>query len=757
MRLGSQPLLRCLTLLLGLYCAASLTVRSAPDRSDAAAFFNEAADTFLREHYSFGVRSIPVAPTNLYTAGVHRLLQLAANLYDAGQTDPLPTVFRPVLRTLSDSSVIVDGYVQDNSATNITSLTNSHEIPIVIGAKKGLPNFNEVRLLTVAQVARKLELVRLATNLPPRFTNQMYLLSISNNIMVEAWNSYTSNYPRPLTLTLDLAGSGSLRSPGGELASLAYTNHTELLVTNWPGKGFQIPVNHYVMSVPHSAYNQHDDVLRPVGSRFDSQAAIGFPVPQWTYSVRHRLRYSLRDGDRLIDYVQFSGLSQNLDLSAALFSSFLYNEEPPSIAGTWLTNRLGGGPAPATPTRGIQNQIELSAGYQYISDSDWVSYSYASPTGPDRVAALNQFRQFLSGSTNVPGTNIVAPFTPLRRLIYETVWEANDPLVHYHFSDLVRLPTNSIRIPVLPPKVPLPTNSILASPGMLNYSYSPWGGNPWRSSYNDPWAFDSRIKDPSVFSSDNWNFPQGPDLKFEELGRVHRGTPWQTIYLKAGGASNDVSLRPFFDHNTHPTNDWRISELVRDWVDTNRSLARVSINETNPVRWATALSGLKVRDGRDDPSGSGAKSEVTLTADDPGIPLLVAAINRERQRQPGQYFRHVTDLLQVPELSVASPWLAQDWLSQEFGNRREEAMEALPSQLFERLRSDPVGRLQMEAGVTRLTYDVPVDGRYQLEKSDDLMNWFPVLRRDSAGRRLDFNPPSPTPGENLFYRLRSFE
>ena len=41
------------------------------------------------------------------------------------------------------------------------------------------------------------------------------------------------------------------------------------------------------------------------------------------------------------------------------------------------------------------------------------------------------------------------------------------------------------------------------------------------------------FKDPLVRVSDNWDFPANKFPTVGWLGRVHRGTPWQTIYLKA--------------------------------------------------------------------------------------------------------------------------------------------------------------------------------------------------------------------------------
>src|SRR6185437_14434375 len=46
----------------------------------------------------FGIGNIPVYVSNkfVYTPAVNRLLQLAANIYDATQTNFYPTVFRPL-------------------------------------------------------------------------------------------------------------------------------------------------------------------------------------------------------------------------------------------------------------------------------------------------------------------------------------------------------------------------------------------------------------------------------------------------------------------------------------------------------------------------------------------------------------------------------------------------------------------------------------------------------------------------------------
>jgi hypothetical protein len=73
------------------------------------------------------------------------------------------------------------------------------------------------------------------------------------------------------------------------------------------------------------------------------------------------------------------------------------------------------------------------------------------------------------------------------------------------------------------------TNSFL---GTLNTAYSPWGGNPLKAP--DYEAYDSCLRDPGLRTA---NFPVNQPLDLSWLGRVHRGTPWQTFYLKSGSAN----------------------------------------------------------------------------------------------------------------------------------------------------------------------------------------------------------------------------
>ena len=196
-----------------------------PDASDPLGFFSVVADKLLRSTFSFGVTNIPVYVNGqfVYTPSVNRLLQLAANVYDAGNTNYFPVVFRPCFGRIGND-VFITGYewvyssvqldfplaqtpmdITDPRVGTIAGI-NVFGIPWIIGAKKGLPNFNQLALVNTVTVTRKLQVIRDSLNIfPANFpanyvTNQMYAMSIGNSLGISFWNSYNNSYPRPLTI-----------------------------------------------------------------------------------------------------------------------------------------------------------------------------------------------------------------------------------------------------------------------------------------------------------------------------------------------------------------------------------------------------------------------------------------------------------------------------------------------------------------------------------------------------------------------------
>jgi hypothetical protein len=190
-------------------------------------FFSNQANVLLQAEFGFGVTNIPVYsatnPAISYSASIHYQLQSAANAYDA--TTPatnLPSVFRPLfswqtntLFIVGYSCVMTDFYAQigrgfkNLSDPTICSNDNVWGIPWVVGAKGQIPAFNEYCYSSAVTFVRRLGFVRrmfpngqYATNSPPQYTNQIYLMAISNIFGAEAWNFYPTTFTNSVTLVL---------------------------------------------------------------------------------------------------------------------------------------------------------------------------------------------------------------------------------------------------------------------------------------------------------------------------------------------------------------------------------------------------------------------------------------------------------------------------------------------------------------------------------------------------------------------------
>ena len=96
--------------------------------------------------------------------------------------------------------------------------------------------------------------------------------------------------------------------------------------------------------------------------------------------------------------------------------------------------------------------------------------------------------------------------------------------------------------------------------GTVNRRYEPWGGNPTAASTSAT-KYDWRVKDPVAKlsgNSDAWDFPTNKFPNPGWVGRVHRGTPWQTVYLKAAGNAVTPALTIY----PLPASGYRLDQLV---------------------------------------------------------------------------------------------------------------------------------------------------------------------------------------------------
>ena len=202
---------------------------------------------------------------------------------------PLPSVFRPIFNkavTLTTTNVYICGF---SEVTNITegdvplsepynlanpvvlaSLTpgihnglngllaiNVFGVPMIIGAKKGFPNYNEFYMESAFQLTRKLMVTRQSTNVPspaPDPTSsfwgyyEMFNLSLTNQFGVECWNSYRSNYTRPTDiyvndyLTMTLTNDENNFSYPTNLTARGFLQFTP--PNYWPGTYNSLSPNH---------------------------------------------------------------------------------------------------------------------------------------------------------------------------------------------------------------------------------------------------------------------------------------------------------------------------------------------------------------------------------------------------------------------------------------------------------------------------------------------------------------------------------
>ncbi len=717
---------------------------------------------------------IPIYPTNYYTPAVHRILQLVANIYDAttnrsfGATPPypyFPSVFRPFFRRDNNNTVFIAGYREVRNAAiarqgtepimvdlqaslgaadginNIPILTPGqpfipdpsdqkepmvYGFPLVIGAKKGLPNFNELISQTAVVVSRKLEFRRSTVGGPVTSTNLMYTMAMTNLFGAELWNSYSNAFPRRFQVWIPQAD-----------VTITLTNSSGILWSNrivaavdkvynpsfpWPGfnqdnpigDNFQIPFVTNSIVMPWGTYrdkgtlsgdmplrqppfgpttgfspNQHFVALN---NNFEQSATVGFPAPQFWLNVRTRLVLAIVDATvfprRIVDYVNLDEVKTPGDVTGKLMENADCINSRGVAADAWCTNRLNGPSSTEfVPTEGIMDQIRVSAGPPPplfgLPSIDW-----ADPNNNNDLQQGFFYFNLFNGSkkpgdpNNYSLTNkFYAPYAPARTVYALVDLQANDPLVHYTRGDLTDLNlTNNFYT--------TDTQSQSNSLGSVNDRYNPWGGGV-KGSAGNPIAFIMAIKDPSVRGSDDWDFPTNKFPNVGWLGRVHRGTPWQTVYMKSSGIDTNTwtqwtgdnqfwpgdtnNLTPDINFN-YPTDDRMLFDVFTTAPNDNATRGQLSVNQTNLAAWSAVLSGVVVL--TNDPTTSTVgwttigpagvyNSALSLAQQTNVLARIWQGINAARGNTnlaagpvfPGGVFPRLGDVLAAPQLSDASPFL----------------------------------------------------------------------------------------------------
>src|SRR5512133_3716108 len=202
-----MPSRRIHFLMLGLLFAIRSFAGQLISTEDPTSFFTTVGSRLLSAEMGANLARIQIFPINQYSPQLHRLLQLTANLYEC-TTNPattdypwLPRVYQPLF-TNDSGTIFICGY-QEAVGTNLLykplrdlsipadrdalgSSDRVQGIPLIIGARKGFPNFNQLAGETVIRVARKLQFRRQSYNETPiTETNVMYSLSLNNNFGIE--------------------------------------------------------------------------------------------------------------------------------------------------------------------------------------------------------------------------------------------------------------------------------------------------------------------------------------------------------------------------------------------------------------------------------------------------------------------------------------------------------------------------------------------------------------------------------------------
>lgn len=713
---------------------------------------------------AFGITGIPVLVSNqfVYTPAVNRLLQLAANIYDAGNNSQFPSVFRPMFSRLGNNAFIT-GYTNVSSVTGVTDpafltpldasqiaaagganvLENVYGVPWIIGAKKGLPNFNQFSLLNAVQITRKVQVTKPnLTATPNQFhTNQMYVFSITNLLGCSLWNSYTNSYTNPVTIVANdyLTALLTNDDPNG-FSPYGFTNHfisATVTSNTWPGTVWnglpptkQVSGENNSFIIPFSATNQFlsEAIYRFAGyngaanpyfdfTHTNYQTSINTTVagngltpllPHFGLLTTNRLQVFILDGTHVIDYVHFAGPDTYLDINTNL------NDPdgglPPAPAFLWSTNGYQGG---ATPW-GVVNQVNISKGTAGLPPRQpLISEQVLLPGFTGWAAEQASFNGFMLGIINtyvfngkVYVNNLLAmqtPYTPTRTITNSVSWQANDPLVHYLASDLGYAPGNKSgstdeENPTLPFN---PLDEPTAR-------FSPWGNGY----INDgTYQFNLQVRDPLVWRSDDWDFPTNKYPTVGWLGRVHRGTPWQTVYLKASDAATALwtnwvcNANSFDATNSAPVQDRGLFDLFSATLHPNATFGTLSINQQNFAAWSAVFSGVVVltNNGPDligytnpimmaslniDPAGAGG-------ANTPLGQLITGILTKHGTFANADglvgAFEHLGDLLSVPQLTEQSPFLNFDQAQQQYGIN-DEMYEWLPQQTLGLLRVNDTPR-----------------------------------------------------------------
>ena len=683
-----------------------------------------------------------------YNQAVHRLLQVAANIWDtkinSRALQGLPTVFRPVFR-LQGNSLFITNFVEETSSATIalktqnrpildifatTNLTGRipvdgnvliYGVPPVVGARKGLPNFNEFNSEPILTMTRKLQVRKAGFVIEE--TNQLFTMSLTMPSAVEFWNSYAANYARAVSVFVTNYTTLVITNDLGVNLAFPYTTGAIIPNTNnWRGyidgrtDSLIVMMRTNVPFLTNRVYvpDQGANGLKPLTPVVYDKSK-NFLMPRWGVTISNRVHAMIVDEStkEIIDYVLLGNMVYQTNWTDALC-------KPKTVGGggqtaadgniyfqlLWATNDSATVPGRLACTNGVASQIYISLGQAgdgiEVLPNGWKRYA-DNQTTDTVIEAINKFKTFYSTTFFTNETREV-PFSPSVQLRVPMRWEANDPLVHYMSDDLFYRAKSGDALPISPSD-PNP-QQILKGIGAKNDRYRPWpsftekGDDEGDTEAID--EFNPSIKDPLVRRSDDWSFPTNTLPTVGWLGRIHRGTPWQTVYLKAanlglGGAAN--SMTNWLIHNdqspqvrwanhagstveasfyNRPVVDHVLFDVFTTALNENSTRGQLPINQTGLASWSAVFSGMVALTniGIGAPLFSpliiqpaGSFDLANPAAPVPPLVRIVSDINATRGNTnlfPHGSFTRIADILNVPSLSFGDAVFVADNVTDPF-------------------------------------------------------------------------------------------
>jgi hypothetical protein len=751
-------------------------------KPDPVNFFTNLSSRLLQKELGLSLTQIQIHPTNQYTPAVHRLLQVTANLWESTTEEPegLPTVFRPRFH-VTNGIVFLSSYalVTNDAAlaglplVDLTADANAAElipasgdalvfgVPLVIGARKGLPNFNEFSLDSIFQLRRKLQLRRPVAGGPITETNQFFVMSLTTPIGVEFWNSYSNDFTRAVNIFVTNRMSVRITNDLGVDFTQHFQNGAAMSTNSWPRyrggwvSSFLVPLRTNLPVLPTIGYLPGPSPNGAFGFVSATNVALydtsqNLFAPRWGVTISNCLHAKIVDQatGRINDYVLLNGLVSHRQLTDEISDPPVGSGDPFQLL--WATNALPSGMLSGRLGAILQIHISLGA-YGIPPSNEWQAFGEFLPPNP--TLAIQNFRTvFYSGAAGF----FAVPFSPVIQIRMPMLWQVNDPSVHQLATDMFDRERSGQPVRVAPPGMIY--SGSLQGLGYLNEHYRPWPAST-EDGWNDPHASNPALKDPLMRASDNWDFPTNAPISLETLGRIHRGTPWQTIYLKSADADLPTwqywtgHADPAVAEQTHPRRDWSLITTLQALLNTNAPQQLLSVNDLNATNWMATLDGLNVLTNIG-PTGISARPEfemLTIASNSWQALLLAEAIATTRTNQPGQVFRNLGELFATPELSLASPWLNPSTIHQQYRGMTDRAYEIIPAQLLSRVRADSIGAIQSDGLTTQIQFSGYDGFPYAVEHSLNLSNWTAISTNYSTNGVYQFDI-SPTTISNVFYR-----